>query len=338
MKALPAVSLASSLIQVTDFSIKITRKDHKVFQPIGSDTSIVENHTLLQDVANHLNRLLLKLDINDLKKLSADPKRKGKLSEPAEQLLKISAEAKELGRTLVDSVLRAQAQGSYGDPKWGTVREALMTVLKKKEVTAIKKKFKTIRKEVEANLMINLRLVCFQCLHSNFRLGLVINWPNRQYLDQSAETGLPVFTEEGNHIHHVEKWQNDAMDAIHTKDWKPKSKKDMEEFSKQVDKLIQAENEAIFCGDVFEMLHFPVLDDRLQSITPAQQGTFEWIYENGPSADLWAANPQQSSLTDWLGSTNGHNLFWLTGKHPASPPRPPPLTSWQESPGPGRAH
>lgn len=136
---------------------------------------------------------------------------------------------------------------------------------------------------------------------------------HRQYLDQSAETGLPVFTDD-NHIHHVERWQNEAMDAVHTKDWKPKSKKDMEEFSKQVDKLIQAENEALFCQDVFEMLHFSALDDRLQSIAPAQEGTLEWIYENGPSAELWGDNPQQSSLTDWLGSTSGHNLFWITGK------------------------
>jgi hypothetical protein len=158
MKPLPAVGLASSLIQIIDFSLKITRKDHKIFQPTEGTTPVVENHTLLQDVANHLNKLLLKLDINDLKKLSADPKR-GRLSEPAEHLLKISDETKELGTTLVDAVLQAQARGSYGDPRWQTVREALMTVLKKKEVTAIKKKFKTVRKEVEANLMIALRFV-----------------------------------------------------------------------------------------------------------------------------------------------------------------------------------
>lgn len=158
MKPLPAVGLASSLIQIIDFSVKTTRKDHKIFQPTEGNTPHVENHTLLQDVANHLNKLLLKLDINDLKKLSSDPKR-GKLSEPAEHLLKISDEAKELGTTLVDAVLQAQARGSYGDPRWLTVREALMTVMKKKEITAIKKKFKNVRKEVEANLMIALRFV-----------------------------------------------------------------------------------------------------------------------------------------------------------------------------------
>jgi hypothetical protein len=158
MKPLPAVGLASSLIQIIDFSLKITRKDWKIYQRTEGDTPAVENHALLQDVANNLYRLSLKLDENELKKLSSDPKR-GKLSEPAEHLLKISDETKELVTTLVEGVLQAQARGSFGDPKWQTIREALATVWKKKEITAIKKKLKNTRKDVETNLLLALRLV-----------------------------------------------------------------------------------------------------------------------------------------------------------------------------------
>lgn len=121
-----------------------------------------------------------------------------------------------------------------------------------------------------------------------------------------------MFSEDtGNQIHHIEKWQNEAMDAIHTNDWKPKNKKNVEEFSKQVDKLIQAENEAVFCKDVFAKLYFTVLDDRVQSIPTAHEGTFEWIF-NSSSGE--SEKSQESNLMEWLGNTSGQNLFWITGK------------------------
>jgi hypothetical protein len=291
MKPLPAVGLASSIVQIVDFSVKITQKDHKIYQPTDGDH--VENHAILQDVANNLYRLSTKLDQNDLKKLSSDPKR-GKLSEPAEHLLKLAAETKELTTLLIDAVLQAQARGVFGDPKWNTVREALSTVWKKKEITGIKKKFKSVRKDLDTVLLLALR----------------------QYLDQSAETGLPVFSE-GSHIHHIEKWQNEALDAAHTNDWNPKKKKNVEEFAKIVDKLILAENEAVFCKDMFARLHFSALDDRLQSIPAAHEGTFEWLLE---TTDDGAK--KQSQFMEWLGSTSGQNLFWITGEYPHSAHEP----------------
>lgn len=156
MKPLPAVGLASSIVQIVDFSVKICQKDQKIYQPTEGDS--VENHALLQHVADNLFRLSLNLDRNDLKKLASDPKR-GKLSEPAEHLLKLSDETKELTTTLVDAVIQAQARGSYGDPKWNTIRDALSTVWKKKEITGTKKKLKNVRKEVDTVLLVALRYV-----------------------------------------------------------------------------------------------------------------------------------------------------------------------------------
>lgn len=154
MKPLPAVGLASSLVQILDFSIKCTRKDHNVFHPTEGEA--VGNHTVLQDVANNLFRLSVKIDQSDLKKLSSGPKH-GKLSEPAEHLLKISGEVKEQVTLLIDAVIQAQARGSFGDPKWLTIRDSLSGVWKKKEITTIKKKFRAFRKEVETALLLALQ-------------------------------------------------------------------------------------------------------------------------------------------------------------------------------------
>ncbi|KAF2016210.1 hypothetical protein BU24DRAFT_422561 [Aaosphaeria arxii CBS 175.79] len=281
MKPLPAVGLASSIIQIIDFSVKITSQDNVIHQP--ADGEPIDNSTILQNAANNLFRLSLNIDQNDLKRMSTDPKRP-KLSDAAEEMLKLSDETKTLTTTLINAVLQAQARGSFADPKWQTVREALSTVWKKKEITGIKKKFRDVRKDVDIALMVALR----------------------QYLDQSAETGLPVFSEEDGRIHHVEKWQNDAMDAIHTNDWKSKNKKNVEEFSKLVDKLSQAEREAVFCADVFDAIQFPAMNDRLQSIEPAYPGTLEWsIKDYGDGEDRFLS---------WLGEKSGQNLFWVTGQ------------------------
>ena len=163
MKPIPAVGLASSIIQIVDFAVKTLSKEHKIYQP--TDGEAVENHAVLQDIANNLNRLSLNINQNDLKRLNSDPKRP-KLSEAAELLLKFSDETQELTKALIDAILQAQARGSFSDPKWQTAREALLTVWKKKEITGLKKKLKNVRREVDIALMIALRWVLSRTIHS----------------------------------------------------------------------------------------------------------------------------------------------------------------------------
>jgi hypothetical protein len=125
-----------------------------------------------------------------------------------------------------------------------------------------------------------------------------------------------VFSEEDGRLHHIEKWQNEAMDAIHSNKWKPKNKKHAEEFTKIVDKLILAGNEAVFFRDVFTRLHFPVMDDRFQSIAVAHEGTLEWAFDEWvfdvPGGDQ---QEQEGNLMKWFGDKSGKNLFWITGMY-----------------------
>jgi hypothetical protein len=103
-----------------------------------------------------------------------------------------------------------------------------------------------------------------------------------------------------------EKWQNEALDAVHTNEWKPKSKKHVDEFTKQVDKLIQSANEAHFCDEMFSRLCFEELDHRINSIPAPHPGSFEWMFDD--------AQRDQGGLLEWLGNTRGDNFFWVTGK------------------------
>ncbi|KAF9692282.1 hypothetical protein EKO04_009464 [Ascochyta lentis] len=282
-RPIPAVGLASAILQLLDFAIKCLRKDNHIYQPSDSEaTPAVENAQVLQKIIDDLYRLTDAIDNSELKKLHDG--NKGKLSEPAQHLLKLSEDTKELTNPLIDALIATQAKGSFGDPRWGTAREALCNgVWKERDVTGLKKKLRAVRKEVDVALLLALR----------------------QYLDQSAETGLAVFSE-GSRMPHWEKWQNGALDAVHINEWKPKNKKHVEEFSKQVDQLVSAANEAHFCDQIFERLAFDELNDRLHSIPAPHEGTLEWAFDDQQT--------DEGGVLEWLGNQRDDNLFWVTGR------------------------
>ncbi|KAF3005746.1 hypothetical protein E8E13_006728 [Curvularia kusanoi] len=280
-RPIPAVGLAAALLLLVDFAIKCLQKQNTIFQP-ADVAAIVENPAVLQKIIDNLFRLQDAVGNAELRRLSE--KSRSKLSEPALLLLKISDETRDLIPPLVDALIATQAKGSYGDPRWATAREALChAVWKERDVTGLKKKLRAVRREVDVALLLALR----------------------QYLDQSAETGLPVFSEEGSRVY-WETWQNEALDAVHANEWKPKNKKHVEEFSQQVDRLISAANEAYFCERIFERLNFEELEHRLHAVSAPHRGTLEWVFDDQQT--------DEGGVLEWLGNQRGENLFWITGR------------------------
>lgn len=123
--------------------------------------------------------------------------------------------------------------------------------------------------------------------------------------------GIPVLRDESSRAPHWEEWQNEAIDAIRINDWKPKNKKHVEEFSKKVDSLILANNEVRFCNEIFANLHFAEQDDRLYSISTPLERSCRWIFD--------PKRQREGSFLEWLGSTNGQNLYWITGEYLSVP-------------------
>jgi hypothetical protein len=285
-----AVRLASALVQVLDFSINTLRKEHAIYQPTN-DISPVDNATILQDIVNTLYRLTDVVDQSDLKKQQDDKpgqKKNAKPGEAAQQLIKQSEQVKELVEGLRDAFIAAQALESPDGTIWPTARDALLNgAWKKKDITSAKKKLRALRRDVDTTLLLALR----------------------QHLDQDAKAGLPVSPQDDSDasLGHLEKWQNEALDAINTNDWKPNRKKNVEDFVTIVDKLITAENEAHFCEETFKLLWFDESDERLHSIATPMAGSMNWVFSDERMQD-------EGALLDWLGNTRGEHLFWLTGR------------------------
>ncbi|KAH8731342.1 hypothetical protein GQ44DRAFT_698575 [Phaeosphaeriaceae sp. PMI808] len=291
MRPIPAVGLASALVQIINLSINTLRKDHAIYPPNESLATPTKINTALQDIINNLYRLTDLIEESELKKLQYqknEQKKGAKLSEAAQQLLKHSEQAKELVESLRDALIDAQARGFPDDSKCSTARDALVqSAWKKKDVTGTKKKLRTLRKEVDTSLLLALR----------------------QYLDQSAETGLPVFAQDDSEValRHWEKWQNEALDAVHTNDWRSNKKKNVEEFGNIVEKLIVVENEAYFFEEIFRLLWFEEADERLNGIQGPMDGSMKWVFGD-------ERLEEERGLLEWLGNARGENLFWVSGK------------------------
>lgn len=156
-RPIPAVGLAAALLLLVDFAIKCLQKQNAIFQPgDAAGAAVVDNAAVLQKIIDSLFRLQDAVELSELRRLGE--KSRSKLSEPALQLLKISEETRELVQPLVEALIATQAKGSYGDPRWGTAREALCNaVWKERDVTGLKKKLRAVRREVDVALLLALR-------------------------------------------------------------------------------------------------------------------------------------------------------------------------------------
>lgn len=155
-KVLPAVGLAVSALQPLEFAVRIFQKDHEVYQPrVGAR---VDNEHILRIVTHELYGLTEKIDEQRAPRSSID-KRGGKLEDATQLLLKLSDRAKEFTLQLIDGVEQAREKCIAGESIWTTPREALLIALDKGNLSAQKKRFLMLRKEIEVALLRALKCV-----------------------------------------------------------------------------------------------------------------------------------------------------------------------------------
>jgi hypothetical protein len=148
----PSVGLASAIIQALDFADKVLSPHHTILdQGAAKGASSPGNHAVLQNVANNLYRLITGIPKAD--------KKAGKIGGNAlSSLLNQGESARIWIGYMIDYVLQAQAKLNYGEqPNFSTVREALITVKKDKDLVNLKDFLKTLRNQVDTSLLATLR-------------------------------------------------------------------------------------------------------------------------------------------------------------------------------------
>lgn len=164
-KALPGVGLASCIVQLLDYSTKVLQKDYEVYR-LKDTRSVLENGHLLRIVTHELYRLVEAIDATKLKRPVED-KKNAKSDDAAaiQQLLKLSDTTSEQITPLIDAFCQVQTKCTPSDPPYVTVREGLLTVWNKGQISNTRKKLQLLRKELDTALLRLLRCVVAPWLH-----------------------------------------------------------------------------------------------------------------------------------------------------------------------------
>lgn len=148
----PAIPLALSVVQTIDFADKLLSQNHPIhYSDTGANPG---SFAVLNNVSNNLYRLNARI-VDAISSRSSSDRKSTKVNEAA--LLRHAHQTKEVTSTLTDVVLQAQAKLNYSEPNWATVKDALATVMKEKEITVMRKSLAAIRTEIDVIMLLALR-------------------------------------------------------------------------------------------------------------------------------------------------------------------------------------
>lgn len=147
MEPLTALSLASNIIQVVDFSIRLVSKGYKIYK--SADGTLAE-YVDAEAVTNSLNILN-----GRLQRSVKDSIRNGPLSEDEQSLMNLCANCERVANELLARFDRVKVTGKYR--KWKSARQALKSVSNKKELELLVSRLGTYRSEITLHITASLR-------------------------------------------------------------------------------------------------------------------------------------------------------------------------------------
>jgi hypothetical protein len=127
-----------------------------------------------------------------------------------------------------------------------------------------------------------------------------------QHPDEAGETrDTRAYANSGN------SQQIKLLTSVRDYDWRPSAGDDLEKFSNTLITSIDKDLERRFARMILARLYFQDFSDRFENIAKAHESTFRWMFEDNPE---WREPGEWDSFPDWLASTEGSNMYWVTGK------------------------
>ncbi|KAH4843293.1 hypothetical protein HBI25_223290 [Parastagonospora nodorum] len=277
MDPLSALSIASAVIQIVDFSSKVIARTREVYQ--SADGSI-EEITLIEDATANLDDLMK--DLMSKTEIEAFTRGAFDRKTPDQQLIQLAEDsntlANELNQTL--KACRVKKDGSQR----GALSQGLRSVLEQKSLTTLKQKLDELRKQIDTTLLITIR--------QGMTNGSVRKKPPP---NETAE-----FTDR----------KVTFLAAVRDHDWQPTTQHDLAAFSDRLISSIDMDIEERFLNAILGRLYFADMSDRHSSIPQAHRETFQWIYKSRVHKD----STNWDSFANWLSASDDKNVYWVTGK------------------------
>jgi hypothetical protein len=155
MDPISAVSLASSIIQIVDFSSRLLSRTHELY--VSVDGSLKE-HMIIDNATNNLSSLY-----GDLQKSNKSIPGSLGLSDADKLLVKLKDESEVVVRKLRGALDKAKTKKAHS--KAQSVFQALKSVFTDPEILRLANELDNIGKQVNMALLLSLRYVA--CLRIN---------------------------------------------------------------------------------------------------------------------------------------------------------------------------
>jgi hypothetical protein len=148
MDPFSALSIATAVIQVVDFSSKVISKSREIYLSADGTT---EEVSLLQDATTNLEELLNDLGSTGIHEKSTGARRKG----PDAQLIRLARES-HMAATSLRTTLDRVKYNTDGKERRVFV-QGLRSVMEHKNISTLTVRLDEIRKQVDTTLLVSLR-------------------------------------------------------------------------------------------------------------------------------------------------------------------------------------
>ncbi|CZR60300.1 uncharacterized protein PAC_10196 [Phialocephala subalpina] len=278
---LTALSVAGSVIQLVDFSLKIVSKSKELYR---SNNGILEENAKAETVTTRLKQMTGRLK-------QANKSQSAENKEAYSRLGDICKECAEASDELIRRLGKLEVPTWSDKRKWKSFRQALKTVWSKQAIDEMAKRLQALRAELDTHILEilsqkldNLSIQQhsrFEKLDKNTRKIIdsvvISSSETREYLRRGFES------------------LRESDKAEHAKSRAAFVAKDGEKRRLRVDLAL------------LESLRFPEMNHRHERVAEAHKETFLWAFRDPRSVEKpW------DNFIEWLSKRNG--IYWIQGK------------------------
>lgn len=143
MDPMSGLSVATSVIQFVDFTVKLVQDAHEIYVSATRDS---ERNSELKAVTHSLVQLNKDLE----KSLNAKSK-----SPSDAQLVPLCAQCNELAQKLIDALNKLSVQSR--SRAWGSFQQALKTIWNQSDIDGLQRRLDSFRQQLTMHLLVSLR-------------------------------------------------------------------------------------------------------------------------------------------------------------------------------------
>ncbi|KAI9690930.1 MAG: hypothetical protein M1822_008550 [Bathelium mastoideum] len=299
MDPFTSLSLATSVVQIVDFCLKLVGKSHEIYKN-GSITSFGQAKLVANDLKELVKSLANPLDSVSNPKLD--------LSDDELKLVNLATEAGNIAQELIQLVERLTLHGGKANP-WKSFRQALNTLWSRTKIAEIIDALNTYRSELILRVVVSLKVDHnFQLAKQDERFHTMQReskkiaealLDNKNFFTRGLDRIIQSSKEESTS---AKARHEETIAAIATLQGHFGNLNITDDLTREYCRELST-----LQRDVLNCLWFRFMGDRVAEISTAYKKTFQWIFDEEAMSI-----PAEVGLPEWL--RNGEGCFWISGK------------------------